>query len=136
MTTGVSIPCTATYSATTFLTELNFNATTLCSSNCSAASLVTIRVTNLLNWPDTTPQTSGTLEFAITTSAATGSLAMSSGSIAFSSVIPLTAYPIDCTVTRTPNFTQGIATNFSLNFTTPSILLDNAIMYVGIPKNQ
>ena len=103
MSSGVAIPCNATYISTTYLQELNFNMTTLCASNCSGTSSLVIKVTNLLNWPDATPQTTGTLEFYLTTSA---SLALSSGSTAFSTITSLTAYPIsDCSVTRTPNYT-------------------------------
>jgi len=131
MTSGVSIPCNATYSATV-LSELNFNMTSICSSNCSGTSIMTIKVSNLLNWPDTTNQSPGSLDIYLTTS---GSLALTSGTTPFSSITALSPYPIDCTVTRTPNFTQGIATNFSLNFTTPSILLDNSIIYIDIPLN-
>jgi len=55
MTTGITIPCNATYISTTYLSELNFNMTSLCGSNCSGSSTMTIQITNLLNWPDTTP---------------------------------------------------------------------------------
>lgn len=88
MTTGITIPCNATYISTTYLSELNFNMTSLCGSNCSGSSTMTIQITNLLNWPDTTPQTTGNIEYYLTTS---NSLQLSSGSITFASVTALTA---------------------------------------------
>lgn len=54
-----------------------------------------IKITNLLNWLDTSTL-SGTLDFTFTTSAG---LALSSGSLDYTSITALTAYPIDCTVT-------------------------------------
>ena len=53
-------------------------------------------MTNLLSWPDTTPMTTGNVEYYFTTS---GALSLSSGSITFASVAALTAQPIDCSVT-------------------------------------
>lgn len=72
------------------------------------------------------------MEFYLTTN--TG-LSMSSGSLNFASVTDLVAYEIDCTVTWTPSQLQGAASNFSVTFTNPSILLDGAILYLEVPLN-
>jgi hypothetical protein len=92
-----------------------------------------IKITNLMNWPDISTLSSGTLELYFTTSS---NQALSSGTINYSTITQLTPYEIACTVTRTPNYTQGQPTNFSLNFTTPSILLDNSVIWLNIPLNQ